>query len=1083
MERFLIGLLAVTTTCPTFAAQQTVAEVKLVPSQGGEYEHFGTSISADGVYVIVGAPAPLPAEKGGSAFVYKREGQTLVEQARLVKPGGEEMDLFGRSVAISGDYAVVGVPGHDIGRGIDNGAAFVYRRDGENWARQAMLVAGDPGGGDEFGYSVGIDGDYIIVGAQHGDVNGCAYVFMRNGEEWAQQAKLSGGGGPHADRFGYSVAIDGPYAIVGDPEDVQNGAGSAYVFVRDGTSWSPQARLSSADGEPMDMFGAAVAIDGNRAVVGAPEQDCKEPFSAEAGVGHIFGRDGTGWTEVAALRAAEPEDIDIPSFYAGASVSISGNRVVLGAIGGVGPSAGELTFTGTAYLYEGAGGNWEGVQKLIPNDGIEGGNFGCAAAVSGDLIIVGSTHTHPLAHESGAAYAYGVKTVEREPAGPPKIAVEPLEDHVFWKDDGGFDLTIRHDGYEGGTQGIGERVAVEVTVNKPDEFLEGDLVTDVFELSNGEEKQFRVDVVDLLHLIRNFEKDVLFGANVQIRAWPEDKPGTVIFDDEFNIYRYLDAADETHDDRSMSMAPTLRDGPDEAIRKREVELWAVHEEAETEFEIDSDEFRVEATEELATFTFDPSAGEKTDHSTEEIQVRNKTKDRVAGTLFIEGMGRPTHRVFLNRLELVATLGTIANWQAPEYHLHSALLTDDETAMLRPEDTRWQISEEVEARMKTLLGPVSSAVEFIDTPGDPKTTIRVSWPTRLNGPRANPGPEVVSQKFWSERIGKTPPADGKVTHHRPGPFGHAMGGVDNAAAIYEQLANREEYSRAELHYRLATRTNMNVGGDIEVYVDSILESAGIGEPLTLSRQQLVNAIAKTALHELGHDLGLLHTAAMGRADLPSGKLEQQRITWNEGTPGSKIILGFNGAETAPLPRSATAAEIGYALRGLDTIWGPNIGIPKKRPIEEGYPRWVEARFCIIFNGVDVPLLTIRRADGVTGGTGPDDPFGIHVEPETEGQVGAPVYIGGGRARQLVYGRPDQTMGDTDIMTGGMNDIGGKLIFQPDLSLMGLRIGLGLSYDTEDIENHALVLEQHHRIALNTKGEDGQPGRGVAWDSAD
>ncbi len=1085
MKRFLVGLLAVTTICPAFAAKQTVAEVKIVPSQGGETEHFGASVSVDGDYAIIGAPAPNHMGEGGSAFVYKRDGQTLVEQTRLTRLGGEEMELFGQSVAISGDYAVVGVPGHDIGIHIDPGSAFVYRRDGEGWVEQAMLVAGDPGGGDEFGHSVAIDGDYIIVGALHGDVNGCAYIFMRNGEEWVQQAKLVGGGGPLSDQFGYSVAIDGPYAIVGDPEDTKQGPGSAYVFVRDGTGWSQQAKLAGTNGEAMGMFGAAVAIDGDCAVVGAPDESPKEPFSHSAGVGHIFRRNGTGWTEEAMLRMAEPEDIDVPDCSAGVSVSISGSSVVLGATGGVGPSAGGLARTGVAYLYQGGGGNWEGVQKLVPGDGIEGGSFGPAVSISGDLIIVGATHTHPLAHESGSAYAYGVTSAQQRPRATPKIAVEPLEDHLFWDDDGGFQLTIRHAGYEdgeGGEQGAArstawESVTVGITVNTPPEFLEGDLVTQTFLLPPKEKKQFDVEVVDLLPLIRNFERDVLFGANVQIKAWQEDDPETLIFDDEFNIYRYLDAADDEHDDRTMSLAPTYRDGRDgDATRKREVELWGVHEEAEAEFEIDpAEEFRVEMAPPLATFIFDPSAGNQLDHFIEDLQVRNKRKDRVAGTLFIAGKGTPTYNVFLNKRELVATLERIAVYNTPAYHLHTALLTNDEAVLVRSAPVRQRIADRVQARMEQLLEAVSPAIKFVESAGDPKTTIVYSWPTRLNGPRANPGPEPVSADYWPERLGEVD----AVTNPIVGPFGHA-GAVDNVGMIYRHLRNRENYSRAELHYRLATAINMTPHGGIEIFVDSIMEHVGTGEPLTLNEDQIVNAVAKTALHELGHDLGVLHTAAMTTSPVPARKLEHQRIVWDGGDPGGSFFLGFNGEEIAePLPRDATAAQIGYALRGLDSIWGPNISIPEKSPLEDGFPRWVKVRFGNVFAGADVPLLTARRnpEDEPPGGD-LNELLDIWVEVALpEGQVGRPEFVGRGAATQLVFGVPGNSRGDWDIMTGGLNDTQGKLRFLPELGLTGLRIGLHLGYDEEEIENYTQVLEQHYHIATQTKG------RGEAWDSAD
>ncbi len=975
------------------------------------------------------------------------------------------MDLFGESVSISGDYAVVGVPGHDVWPYINSGSAFVYRRDGENWTEQAMLVADDAGGGDDFGHSVAIDGDYIIVGAPGDDPQSSAYVFMRNGADWTQQAKLTGSRGAQCDKFGHSVAIDGAYAIVGDPEDTKGGAGSAYIFVRSGTNWSQEAKLSGTDGEAFDEFGSAVAIDGDRAVVGAPGQSPKDPFSHRAGVGHIYGRAGAGWSLEAMLRAAEPKDIDIPEYRAGTSVAISGDSVVLGAIGSDGSSVPGVVLAGAAYLYTAAGGDWKGVEKLVPGDGIEWHYFGCAVAIDGGCTIVGANLSNPLAHESGAAYAFGVAAAQQPATGPPKIAVDPLEDHLFWDDDGSFQLTISHAGSQvgtGGGQQGGGPATVEVTVHAPPGFLEGDLVTQTFRLSPKEKKQFDVEVVDLLPLIRNFERDVLFGANVQIRAWPEGDPQTLVFEDEFNIYRYLDAGDAQHDDRSMSLAPTFRDGRDgDAIRKRQVELWGVHAEAEAEFEIDpAEEFRVEMATGSATFIFDPSAGDQSKLFIEDIQVRNKRKDRLAGLLFIEGKGTPTQKIFLNKRGLVRTLGQLANRLWPEYHVHTALFTDDEAALLRSRSVRQRIADRVEARMVTLLAPVSPAIQIVQNAGDRKTTTVYSWPTRLNGPRTGPGPIPISADFWPERIGELE----KVTHPTVGPFGHA-GEVDDANAMYRHVHDRGKYSRAELHYRLATVMNMTPAAAIDVFVDSILEHVGTGEPLTLDEDQLVNAVAKTALHELGHTLGALHTAAVGVEDIAHDKLEQQRITWNGGQPDSWFILGFNGTEmVGPLPRDATGDQIVEALCELRTIWGPNVMIPTGRSHEGDSPRWVEVRIGNVFEGADVPLLTAWSGDkNKPTGNDPNALLDVWVEAVTEGQVGNPTIVTKNGVQMLLHSTRGGIRGDTDIMTGGMNDIAGQLRFQPGLGLSGIRIGLHLSYDEQEMDDYAQFLDRHWTIA--------------------
>ena len=1082
MKGLLISLLAATTLCPGFAADQVVAKVKLVPSQGGEYEWFGTSISVNGDYAIIGAPGnAFLAAKSGSAYVYKRIGATWVEQTRLTRSSGKDSDLFGQSVSISGDRAVVGVPGYDIGRYVDHGAAIVYRRDGENWVPEATLVSGEPGGGGEFGYSVAVDGDYIIVGAPRDAPKGSAYIFMRSGTNWAPQAKLIGTRGPQGNKFGHSVAIDGHYAVVGDPEDEMNGPGSAYVFVRDGTSWSPQANLSGSDPEAFDSFGQSVAIDGVLAVVGAPGHSPKEPFSDNGGVGYIFRRVGTGWSEEACLRAAEPEDIDIPEYRAGTSVSISGSSVVLGAIHSHAPSAGALAFTGAAYLYNIALGNWVGEQKLVPGDGIEDDYFGRAVSIDGDYIIVGADLSDPRGNESGAAYAFGVTSAGQrtQPKVLPQIAVEPLEDRVFWDDDGSLQLTIRHAGVQGETGGppqgtgaqspspstSGEPVTVEITVNALPDFLEGNLVPQTFRLAAGENKQFQVGVVDRLPLIRNFEQDALFGANVEIKAWPEGDPKTLIFDDEFNIYRYLDAADDRHDDMTMSLAPTYRDGRDGlAIRTRKVQLWGVHPEAEAEFEIDpAKEFRVEMAVGSATFTFDPSAGEQDKVFTEDIRVRNKNKDRVAGSLLIEGKGTPTHKIFLNKAELVETLRKIAYGLTPDYHIHTALLTWDEIVLLRDGPTRQRIADRVQARMEQLLGPASPAIEFVGGVGDGRNTITFSWPTRENGPREKPGPITVSADYWPERIGEVE----KVTCPQVGPFGHA-GDVDGAAAFRDHIRDREEYSRAELHYRLATAMNKTPKAAIKIWVDSIVQHVGNEEPLSLDEDEIVNAVAKTAIHELGHTLGVVHTAATGVAKIPNWDWEEQLITWDGGQADSWFVLSLDSTETTwPLRRDATAKQIGYALRGLKAIWGPNIDIPRKRLIEEGFPRWVVVRFWGAFEGAaDMPLLTVTSSDaGKPAGSGPNAPLTIRLEVVNKGRVGKHTIVEKDGAKQILHSAKGMIPGDTDIMAGGLNDTKGKLRFQPGLGLSGLKIGLHLSYEEEEIEDYARILERYYFIAPN------------------
>ena len=162
----------------------------------------------------------------------------LEEVSKLVASDAARFDEFGWSVALSGDYALVGAPDDDIA-GHDGGSAYVFVRSGTSWSQQAKLVASDGGSSDNFGFSVALSGDYALVGAPNTRSPRPAYVFLRNGTSWSQQAKLVASDGAIYDRFGYSVALSGDYALVGaryDGGDTNTNSGSAYVFFRDGTS-------------------------------------------------------------------------------------------------------------------------------------------------------------------------------------------------------------------------------------------------------------------------------------------------------------------------------------------------------------------------------------------------------------------------------------------------------------------------------------------------------------------------------------------------------------------------------------------------------------------------------------------------------------------------------------------------------------------------------------------------------------------------------------------------------------------------------------------------------------------------------
>jgi len=273
-----------------------------------------------------------------------------VQQARLTAVDGAAGDEFGWSVAISGDTAVVGAPYDDIGANADQGSAYVFVRSGVTWGQQQKLSAADGAADDFFGCSVAIAGDSAVVGACGDDVGananqGSAYVFVRSGVTWGQQAKLTAADGAANDTFGCSVAIAGETAVVGAPNDdvgATANQGSAYVFVRSGVTWTQQQKLVAGDGAVYDNFGSSVAIAGETAVMGAPNHDVGA-HSAQ-GSAYAFVRSGTTWSEQTQLVAADGATDD----WFGYSVALSGDTAVVGAYW---DNVGARTAQGSAYVF------------------------------------------------------------------------------------------------------------------------------------------------------------------------------------------------------------------------------------------------------------------------------------------------------------------------------------------------------------------------------------------------------------------------------------------------------------------------------------------------------------------------------------------------------------------------------------------------------------------------------------------------------------------------------------------------------------------------------------------------------------
>ena len=378
----------------TAAAQQA----KLVASDAQASDAFGFSVSIDGDTLVAGAwYEDAGGSNAGAAYVFTRSGTSWSQQAKLVASDAQAGDEFGNAIAISGDTVVVGAYAEDTG-GSGAGAAYVFTRSGTTWSQQAKLQASDKGTYDYLGMSVAIDGNTVVAGAFYEDSGasdaGSATVFTRSGTTWSQQARLTASDPQANDQFGYSISISSDTVVVGAYTEDTGGtdAGAAYVFTRSGTSWSQQAKLQASDKAAGDQLGYSVSISSDTVVAGAPLEDAG---GNEAGAAYIFTRSGTSWSQQAKIVAANAGELD--SF--GTSVDIDGDSVIVGAW----REDTKASDGGAVYVFTRSGTSWSQQKLLTASDVPADARFGHAVAVDGKTAVGTSKLVDSGA---GAAYAF-----------------------------------------------------------------------------------------------------------------------------------------------------------------------------------------------------------------------------------------------------------------------------------------------------------------------------------------------------------------------------------------------------------------------------------------------------------------------------------------------------------------------------------------------------------------------------------------------------------------------------------------------------------------------------------------------------
>ena len=474
----------------------------LKASNTGSSDFFGNAVAISGDTLVVSAPGEASNATGvngsqsdnsllgsGAAYVFTRSGTTWSQQAYLKASNPGSGDYFGFFLAISGDTIVVAAANEDSAstgvngnqndeNAINSGAAYVFTRTGTTWSQQAYLKASNTGAGDNFGDTISISGDTVVVGANgeasfatgvNGNQNdnsatsaGAVYVFTRSGIVWSQQAYIKASNTKAGQNFGWSVAISGDTLVVGAVNEQSNavgvngnqndistlGAGAAYVFTRSGTVWSQQAYLKASNSGSNDFFGNAAAISGDTLVVGAIGEASNstgvngvqtDNSAVNSGAVYVFTRTGTTWSQQAYIKASNTGSGD----FLGTSVAISGDTLIAGANGEASNATGvngvqtdnSASNAGAVYVFTRTGTTWSQQAYLKASNAETRDDFGIAVAISGDTLVVGAygesssavgvngIQSDNTAVSSGASYVF---TTVAPPAVPSMDVTAPI---------------------------------------------------------------------------------------------------------------------------------------------------------------------------------------------------------------------------------------------------------------------------------------------------------------------------------------------------------------------------------------------------------------------------------------------------------------------------------------------------------------------------------------------------------------------------------------------------------------------------------------------------------------------------------
>ncbi len=384
------------------AFADSVEQQKLTASIPDFEDHFGRAVSVNGDRVAVGAPGHnCTAGFGcGAVTVYQFDGTSWVEEQLLVSPAAGKQ--IGTSVSLERNNLLAG--------GYIGGEAYIYWYNGFSWERRWTVAASDYEFNDSFGFAVSLNGDVAVVSSPKDDCTdgadcGSVYVFRFQGFNWVLQQKLTASDSAADDQFGTSVSVSGNTILIGAKyDDCVDGiyCGAAYVYKFDGTSWIETQKLTALNAGGFDNYGASVSMRGDLAVIGARGSSCEDESimgNSSCGAAYVYRFDGNVWIQEQKLSANTNRYLQL-----GFSVSVSSDAILVGAIGSLCSTG---VSCGSAYKYLNVGNSWVNVQRMIASDVASYDTLGYSVFFDGDAIVLGA-HNDDCSegNNCGSAYTY-----------------------------------------------------------------------------------------------------------------------------------------------------------------------------------------------------------------------------------------------------------------------------------------------------------------------------------------------------------------------------------------------------------------------------------------------------------------------------------------------------------------------------------------------------------------------------------------------------------------------------------------------------------------------------------------------------